>query len=90
MNNINSLTQAVKSFLFELFNKDADVIAVIPTDRGWHVTAEILMDEEYTIKRGRNDLLYVFDVITDSNQNILSYARVRIRERGKMDEEREV
>lgn len=84
--NVKNLTQTVKNFLFELFGKEADIIAVVPVEKGWQVTVEILMDEEYTMKRGRCDLLYVFEVVVDQNQNVLSYARTRIRERGKIDE----
>lgn len=83
---IKNLTQTVKNFIFELFGKEADIIAVIPVERGWMVTTEVLMDEDYTIKRGRSDLLYVFEILVDTNQNILSYSRIRIRERGKIDE----
>jgi hypothetical protein len=71
-----------------MFGKEADIITVLPVDKGWQVTAEMVMDEEYTMKRGRSDLLYVFEVLADSNLNILSYQRVRIRERGKIDDER--
>jgi hypothetical protein len=84
--NIKNLTQTVKNFLFELFGKEADVISVTPVDKGWQVNVEILMDEEYTMKRGRCDLLSVFEVLVDPNLNILSYTRIRIRERGKIDE----
>jgi len=84
--NLKNLTQTVKNFMFELFGKDADIIAVVPGEKGWQVTVEILMDEEYTMKRGRCDLLYVFELTVDPNLNILSYARIRIRERGKIDE----
>ena len=83
---IKNLTQTVRNFLFELFGKEADIIAAIPVERGWQVTAEVLMDEEYTMKRGRCDLLHVFEIIVDPNQNVLSYTRVRVRERGKIDE----
>lgn len=84
--NIKNLTQSVKNFLFELFGKECDIISVLPGDKGWQVTAEVLMDEEYTMKRGRCDLLSVFEVLVDQNLNILSYSRARIRERGKIDE----
>jgi len=83
---IKNLTQTVKDFIFELFGKESDVISAIPAERGWMVTAEVLMDEDYTIKRGRSDLLYVFEILVDTDQNILSYSRIRIRERGKIDE----
>lgn len=84
--NVKNLTQSVKNFMFELFGKDADIVAVVPADKGWQVTVEMLSDEEYTMKRGRNDLLYVFELTVDSNLNVLSYTRTRIRERGKIDE----
>ncbi len=86
--NIKVLSQNVKNFLFEMFGKEADIIMVVPADEEWKVTAEMVMDEEYTMKRGRSDLLYVFEVMADSNLNILSYQRVRIRERGKIEDER--
>ncbi len=84
---MKEITQIVKDFLFEVFGKDAEVIAVIPNEGGWQVTAELLMDEDYTIKRGRSDLLYVFDVILDESCNVMSYNRTGIRERGKLLEE---
>jgi hypothetical protein len=83
---IKDLTQTVKEFIFELFGKDSDVISAIPVEKGWMVTAEVLMDEDYTIKRGRSDLLYVFEILVDTNLHVLSYSRTRIRERGKIDE----
>lgn len=84
---MKEIAQIVKDFLFEVFGKDSEVIAAIPNEGGWQVTAEILMDEEYTIKRGRSDLLYVFDVLLDESCNVMSYQRSGIRERGKLLEE---
>ncbi|RCX12516.1 gas vesicle protein GvpO [Anaerobacterium chartisolvens] len=84
---MKEIAQIVKDFLFEVFGKDGEVISVIPNDGGWQVTAELLMDEDYTIKRGRSDLLYVFDVILDESCNVMSYNRTGIRERGKLLEE---
>ena len=84
--NIKNLSQVVKNFLFELFGKESDIVAVIPIEKGWQVTAEILMDEEYTMKRGRSDLLHVYEIIVDPGQNVVSYVRTRVRERGKIDE----
>ena len=83
---MKNLIQKVKTFSFEVFGKNAEIIAIVPVERGWQVTVEILMDEEYTVKRGRNDLLYVFEIIVDESLNILSYERIRIRERGKLED----
>ena len=80
------ISSKVKEFLHELLGKDAEIISISPGSEGWTVNAELLMDEEYTMSRGRNDLLHVFSITLDSNQNIISYERVKIRERGKIEE----
>lgn len=85
--NMKELAQVVKDFLFEVFGKDGEIISVVPSQEGWKVTAEVLMDEDYTIKRGRSDLLYVFEVLLDDSYNVMSYHRSNIRERGKLLEE---
>lgn len=84
---IKNLTEKVKEFLLEVFGKNAEIIAVMAIENGWKVTAEMVLDEEYTNKRARNDLVYVFEVITDKQQNVISYERTRIRERGRIEEQ---
>ena len=83
---LKDISSKVKEFLQDLFCNEAGIISVSPNSNGWTVRAEILIDEEYTMGRGRNDLLHVFIITLDSNENIISYDRVKIRERGKIDE----
>ncbi len=83
---LKDINSKVKDFLYELLGKDAEIISIMPSNDGWTVKAELLMDEEYTISRGRNDLLHVFNITLDYDENIVSYDRIRIRERGKIDE----
>lgn len=80
------ISPKVKEFIREILGKDAEIISISPNSEGWTVKAELLMDEEYTMSRGRNDLLHVFVITLDCNQNIISYERVKIRERGKIEE----
>lgn len=83
---LKDINSKVKEFLYELLEKNAEIISIISGDDGWKVKAELLMDEEYTKSRGRNDLLYIFEIILDRDQNIISYERINIRERGKIEE----
>lgn len=83
---LREISSKVKEFLHELLEKDGEIISISPDNNGWIVKAELLMDEEYTMGRGRNDLLYVFAIKLDAQQNIISYERVKIRERGKIEE----
>ena len=83
---LKEITQIVKGFLFEIFEKNAEIIGIVPCEEGWRITAEILMDEDYTIKRGRNDLIDVYEVIVDKGHNVTCYERKHIRERGKLME----
>jgi hypothetical protein len=83
---LTEMSSKVKEFLSELLGKYAEIISITPNCEGWTVKAELLMDEEYTMSRGRNDLLHVFVISLDSNQNIISYDRIGIRERGRIEE----
>ena len=83
---LKDISSKVKEFLHELLGKDAEIVSIIYGSEGWTVKAELLMDEEYTMNRGRNDLLHVYSITLDNSQNITSYERIKIRERGRIEE----
>ncbi len=80
---VNKVIEATERFFAEMYENDAKVVSITPTNEGWELIVEIITDDQYTRKRAKNDLISVFKAQVNNNLEVFSYTREEIRERGK-------
>lgn len=80
---LRQIVEVTEKFFQEIFPHPAEVVSIIPNNEGWELKVEVIIDDEYTRKRAKNDLIAVFNVSVNKNMEVMSYTREEIRERGK-------
>ena len=75
------VVRATEDFFRVVLNKDASVIAVVPTEDGWNVRAEVIEDIEYLRERAKDDVVALYEVQLDRLLNVLGFDRIDMRER---------
>lgn len=78
--------KATLKFFEDALEKVGRVIEVNKNKDGWNLRVEVLEESEYMRRRGRGDLLAIYEVKVDNDLNIASYIRKSMRERESLEE----
>ena len=81
---IEKTTQAVKDFSEKVLKKPCQVVSVNKKDQNWVAEIEVLGEDEYLVKRGKDETLDLYLVELDEALGVTSYNRKGIRQRGSM------
>lgn len=82
---IDQAIKQVKVFFQNNLGKTGDIIGAQKTDDGWLAEIEIIEDEEYLKKHGRNGIIALYEVKLTDDLEVIHYERKSLRERGKFD-----
>lgn len=81
----NAMKTVLKFFNTDLHKRSGEIVGVSKTDEGWKVEIEVIEESEYMRKHGRNDLMALYEVNLSNELDVLGYARMSTRERGKVE-----
>lgn len=79
---INKAIESTRDFFRSCLGLDVTVVGVTPTEEGWQVLAEAVVEDDYMRRRARRDLVGLFEVTMSKKYEVQSYIRREIRERG--------
>jgi hypothetical protein len=82
---MEKILPVVVKFLYDTFQREARVISVSPQGDDWCVKAEIIEEDEYMQRRGRREILGLYEVILNSTLEIISFSRKALKERGTVE-----
>ncbi|KOO41925.1 gas vesicle protein GvpO [Priestia koreensis] len=54
-------------------------------DKGWKATVEVIEEKEYMKKYAKDEMVGIYEVLLDSNKEVISFKRIHIRARASMD-----
>lgn len=83
------VVKATLKFFEDVLEKVGRVIEVNKNEDEWNLRVEVLEESEYMRRRGRGDLLAIYEVKVNSDLDITSYVRKSLRERESLEELRE-
>jgi len=81
---VENVINIVKDFFANVLKKPGDIIGACLNNGSWTVQIEVTEEDEYQRRHGRNELLGVYQVKLNENQEIVCYTRIMLRERGKI------
>ncbi|MEW6623876.1 MAG: gas vesicle protein GvpO [Bacillota bacterium] len=70
------------SFFERIYNREAHITGVSPENDGWLINVEIVEEDDYMRKRGRREVVGIYDVMIDGNLKVISFKRTGLKERG--------
>lgn len=82
MNQMKRVVESLAAFTEEILHKPCWVRAVTEMGDGWQAVVEVIEEDEYMRRRGRKDLIGVYEIILNNNYVVSSYKRKELRERG--------
>ena len=82
---VEKATQAVDDFSEKIFKKPCQLVSVKKIDRNWLAEIEVVAEDEYMIKRGRDETLALYEVELDEAFGVISYNRKGLRPRGSVE-----
>jgi len=84
---IMQYVKAAKNFFNEAFQQQCRVLAAAKEGEFWKITCEVQIDPEYTTRKGLGDLVEIYELQINDNQEILSYKLKATKGRASLDEE---
>ena len=82
---IEHAIDSMNGFFYDLLGKEILVISITPTENGWESEFEMIYEDEYMRKRGRKEIIAIYECIMDSDFKIVSYTRKNLKERGALE-----
>ncbi|WP_092472210.1 gas vesicle protein GvpO [Desulfotruncus arcticus] len=79
--NIIEVVATVENFFNDVIKKPGVVIGVLRDTDIYKVQIEVPEEVEYMRRRAKDDLLAIYEVVVDSDLEILSFERKHLRER---------
>jgi len=81
---IRQVIDTVCSFFATELQKPGQIIAVFGEPEGWRVQIEVAEEVEYMRRRGRDDILAIYEVLVNPSLEIMGYERKSLRERNSV------
>lgn len=77
--------ERIKSFFTNILNMECRILSIVKTDDGWKGTVEVLVDEEYTRRRGLGDIVEIFEVFLSESGEIAGYELKATKRRASLE-----
>lgn len=83
---IISIIDSVNKFFEEVLQQRCRVVTVVKDEDKWKVVCEVIVDSEYTTRKGLGDLVEVYNVYLNNNKEILGYEIIETKKRAALSE----
>jgi hypothetical protein len=81
-----SYVEAAISFFDKVLSQECRVLTVLKDEEKWRATCEVVVDPEYTRRKGLGDVVEIYDVYFDERANIIGYELKATKRRAEIDE----
>lgn len=85
--NISEITERVNRFFKDTLSQQCRILSVVPKDKDWEVRCEINIDPNYTTIRGMSDIVEIYEVVINSNLEIISFSLKETKRKAALDNE---
>ncbi|KZZ83467.1 gas vesicle protein GvpO [Bacillus sp. SJS] len=75
--------EAIEQFFSEYLTPPHKIPSVEPDDEGFRALVEIIEEKEYMRKYARDEMVGVYDVKLNSQNEVISYSRKYLKHRGE-------
>lgn len=81
-----SYIDIVKKFFLKMLQQECRIITVVREEDKWKVVCEVIVDPEYTTRKGLGDVVEIYNVYLNDNQEILGYEIKATRKRAAISD----
>lgn len=76
----------VRKFFYDTLGQKCRVLTIIKEEGKWKVVCEVIMDTNYTTRKGIGDIVEIYEVYLDDDQEILGYKLIATKNRAEVDD----
>lgn len=81
-----SFVDVVKKFFMEMLQQECRIISAVRDEEKWKVICEVIVDPEYTTRKGLGDVVEIYNVYLNDEQEILGYEIIATKKRAALSE----
>ena len=83
--NISALAERVTEFFERVLRQKCRILTVMPGENDWDVICEVIVDPDYTVKRGMGDIVEIYEVHVSGAMEILGFALKQTKRKAALD-----
>ena len=68
-----SYIDVVKKFFQEMLQQECRIISAVKEEDKWKVVCEVIVDPEYTTRKGLGDIVEIYNVYLNDKREIIGY-----------------
>jgi len=81
-----SYLDVVKKFFLEMLQQECRIISAVKEEDKWKVICEVIIDPEYTTRKGMGDIVEIYNVYLNDEEEILGYEIKATKKRAAFSE----
>ena len=83
---VKSISDETKKFFQEVLNQKCRIIGVLKDEDKWKAVCEVLVDPEYTTRKGLGDIVEIYNVYLTLSGEITGYEITSTKKRSSLEE----
>lgn len=83
---LDKYVKAIKEFFVDVINQQCRVLTLVRSEEKWKAICEVLVDPQYTTRKGLGDIVEIYEVYLTDNFEIVGYELKTTKPRASIDE----
>lgn len=84
---VEQIAEVVTDFFGRYLQRPGRIVAIIPAEAGWTVEVEVVEEDDYMRRRGRDEIMGLYEVMVAADLEIAGYRRKALRMRNLLTSE---
>ena len=85
---VYELTRKLNLFFADVLDQKCRVLSMLPGETGWKAVCEVIVDPEYTTRKGLGDIVEIYDIFLDDTLEVTGFTMRETKRRAALDNER--
>jgi hypothetical protein len=83
---VKLISDETKKFFQEVLNEKCRIIGVLKDEDKWKAVCEVLVDTDYTTRKGLGDIVEIYNVYLSNSGEIIGYEITSTKKRSSLEE----
>jgi len=81
---IVDVVDQTKKFFRYILGQDCRILTIVKEDDKWKVICEVLIDPEYTTRKGIGDMVEIYEVFMNEEKEVIGYELIETKRRAEI------
>ncbi|OGO93636.1 MAG: hypothetical protein A2Y17_00825 [Clostridiales bacterium GWF2_38_85] len=84
---ISELTNSINIFFEKDMKQKCRILSIMPDDKNWIVTCEVMVDPDYTVRKGIGDIVEIYEVYLNCDMAVTGFKLKETKRKATVDNE---